>query len=59
MRSDEYGRLHAACLDMAKQSSVPDVQVRWLAMAVACMRLATEAAEGEPVKDSKFANGTS
>ena len=33
---------------MAKQSSVPDVQARWLAMASACLKLATELAERSP-----------
>jgi hypothetical protein len=33
MRSDDYHRLHKACLAMAKQSPTPDVQARWKAMA--------------------------
>jgi hypothetical protein len=31
MRSDEYRRLHAACLAMAEQCNLPDVQARRLA----------------------------
>jgi hypothetical protein len=42
MRSDEYRRIHAVCLDMAKQSSVREVKARWLAMAETCLKLATE-----------------
>ena len=45
MSSDKYRRIHLACLDMAKQSSVPDAQARWLAMATASLNLATNAAE--------------
>jgi hypothetical protein len=33
MSYDEYRRLHTACLDMARQSSVPELRARWLAMA--------------------------
>jgi len=42
MRYDEYYRLHMACLDMAKQTSVPDVQARWSAMAEGWLKLANE-----------------
>jgi len=42
MRSDEYHRLHAVCLDMAKQSTLPDVQARWQAIADEWLKLATE-----------------
>jgi hypothetical protein len=48
MRSDEYRRVHLACLDMAKQSDVPDAQARWLAMATAFLNLAIKAAERQP-----------
>ena len=48
MRSEQYFRIRLVCLDMAKQSSVPDVQARWLAMASACLKLATELAERSP-----------
>jgi hypothetical protein len=48
MRSDEYRCLHRVCLDMAKQSSVPDVRARWLAMARACSKLVTEPAKRSP-----------
>jgi hypothetical protein len=42
MRSDKYHRLHAACLAMAKQSTEPDLQARWLAAADALLKLATD-----------------
>jgi hypothetical protein len=42
MSQDEYRRLHAACLDMARQSIVPDVRARWLAMADVWRRRAIE-----------------
>jgi hypothetical protein len=45
MRSDKYLRLHAACLAMAKQSTEPNVQARWQAMADAWLKLATELSE--------------
>jgi len=42
MRSDDYHRLHKACLAMAKQSPTPDVQARWKAMAEVWLKRATE-----------------
>jgi hypothetical protein len=42
MRDDEYRRLHAACLAMAKQSTEPDLQARWMAAADTWLKLATE-----------------
>lgn len=42
MRSDEYRRLHVACLGMAQQSKQPDIQSRWLCMAQAWLRRADE-----------------
>ena len=42
MRHDEYHRLHAACLAMAKQSPTSDVQARWQAMADVWLKRATE-----------------
>jgi hypothetical protein len=42
MRPDQYRRLHAACVAMAKQSTTPDVQTRWQAMADAWLKRATE-----------------
>jgi hypothetical protein len=33
MRSDEYCRLRVACLAMARQSQLPDVQARWAKLA--------------------------
>jgi hypothetical protein len=41
MRSDDYRRLHGACLIMAQQSKSPQVQARWLLMAQACLRRAS------------------
>jgi hypothetical protein len=43
MRSDEYRRIRAVFLDMAEQSSVPDVKARWLAMATDCLKLVESA----------------
>jgi hypothetical protein len=48
MRHDEYFRLHAACLAMAKQSTEPELRARWLAAAVEWLKLATEQ-KREPV----------
>jgi len=45
MRHDEYRRLHAACLAMAKQSPTPDVRARWQAMADVWLKRATEECE--------------
>jgi hypothetical protein len=42
MRSDDYHRLHVACLAIAKQSTEPDLRARWLAAADAWLKLATE-----------------
>ena len=42
LRSQDYHRLHIACLAMAKQSTLPDVQARWQAIADAWLKLATE-----------------
>jgi hypothetical protein len=39
---DEYCRLHMACLDMARQASLPDVRARWLATADAWLKVATD-----------------
>jgi hypothetical protein len=36
MDSDEYRRLYATCLTMAKQSDLPDVRARWLTLAKGC-----------------------
>jgi hypothetical protein len=40
MLSDDYSRLHAACLVMARQYDLPGVQARWLVMAEASLDLA-------------------
>jgi len=45
MRPDDYSRycrLHAACLAMANQSIVADERARWLVMAEAWLKRATE-----------------
>jgi hypothetical protein len=39
MISDEYRRLYATCLSMAKQSNSPDTCARWLALAKDCENL--------------------
>jgi len=41
MRSDDYRRLHGACLMMAQQSKLPDMQARWLSMAQAWLKRAS------------------
>ena len=46
MHSDEYRRLHAACVAMAGQSDLPDAKVRWLALAQACFSLAKDLPDG-------------
>ena len=46
MHSDEYRRLHAACVAMAEQSDLPDAKVRWLALAQACFSLAKDVPDG-------------
>jgi hypothetical protein len=43
MHSDGYRRLRAACLTMACQSDLSDVQVRWLNVAEASLKLANDA----------------
>ena len=40
MHPEEYCRLYAACLVMARQPDLPDVQPRWLVMAQASLDLA-------------------
>ena len=42
MGHDEYRRLHAACLAMADQCRELEVQARWLVMADAWLKRATE-----------------
>ena len=42
MSHDEYRRLHAACIAMARQSSLPDIQARWLAMSAALLERAAD-----------------
>jgi hypothetical protein len=37
--SDEYRRLYATCLAMAKQSNLPEVRARWLTLAKDCKDL--------------------
>lgn len=40
MLSDDYSRLHAACLVMARQPNLPGVQARWFVIAEASLDLA-------------------
>jgi hypothetical protein len=42
MSHDEYRRLHAACIAMARQSALPDIQARWLAMSAALLERAAD-----------------
>jgi hypothetical protein len=42
MRSDEYRRLHAACITQAERSNRPDVRTRWLALAQGLLSLSNE-----------------
>jgi hypothetical protein len=45
MRQDTYYRLHEACLAMANQSTKPEVEARWLAMAEAWLQRSMEISE--------------
>jgi hypothetical protein len=42
MSHDEYRRLYAACIAMARQSSLPNVRDRWLAMATVWLERAAD-----------------
>jgi hypothetical protein len=42
LHSQDYHRLHIACLAMAKQSASPEVKARWLAMAEAWLQRSME-----------------
>ena len=42
MSHDEYRRLYAACIAMARQSSLPSVRDRWLAMAAVWLERAAD-----------------
>ena len=42
LRSEDYRRLHIVCLDMARQSGLPDTRARWLAMAAAWLQRAAD-----------------
>jgi hypothetical protein len=44
MRADEYLRLQVACVTMARQSQLPDVQARWAKLADAAAFVAADAA---------------
>ena len=39
---DRYHRMQAACLAMARQSTLPDEQARWLALSQECWERAAE-----------------
>jgi hypothetical protein len=43
MRTDEYLRLQVACVAMARQSQLPDVQARWAKLADAAAFVAADA----------------
>jgi hypothetical protein len=43
MRADEYLRLQVACVAMARQSQLPDVQARWAKLAAAAAFVAADA----------------
>jgi hypothetical protein len=45
MSSDEYRRLSEACLIMARQPNVPDVQARWLVLAQTSSKLANDSCQ--------------
>ena len=42
MLSNDYSRLHATCLVMARQYDLPGIQARWLVMAEASRDLAND-----------------
>jgi hypothetical protein len=42
MSHEEYRRLYAACVAMARQSSLPNVRDRWLAMAAVWLERARD-----------------
>ena len=48
MTSERYRRLHAACLAMAQQSDLPDIQARWLKLAEAWFNVATRVDDTKP-----------
>jgi len=55
MTYDEYRRLHLACLDMARQTSLPDVRARWLAMADAWLKAAIDLRESSVTAQARAA----
>ena len=57
MSYDEYCRLHMACLDMARQASLPDVRARWLAMADAWLKVATDLRERSYFRGGNVSTG--
>jgi hypothetical protein len=48
MTSERYRRLHAACLAMAQQSDLPEIQARWLRLAEAWFNVATGVDDTKP-----------
>jgi hypothetical protein len=44
MHADEYVRLQMACVAMARQSQLPDVQARWAKLAADAAFVAADAA---------------
>jgi hypothetical protein len=55
MSYEEYCRLRMACLDMARQASLPDVRARWLAMAGAWLKVATDTRDGSHTVEERAA----
>jgi len=55
MSHDEYRRLHLACLDLARQTSLPDVRARWLAMAEAWLKVAIDLRESSVTAGARAA----
>jgi hypothetical protein len=50
--SDEYSRLHEACLVMARQpDNEPDLRARWIALAQASSKLGNDSRDKKPGLD--------
>jgi len=56
MGSDEYRRLHAACLDLADRSNVSGVRLHWLAMAQGWIELADQPSDSPLGQAPRVAN---
>ena len=55
MNYEEYRRLHLACLDMARQTGLPEVRARWLAMADAWLKISIDLRESSVTADARAA----